>query len=1201
MIASIVAFSVKNKLIIVFLVFGLMLTGLNAIRSLPIDAVPDITNNQVQVVTTSPSLVAQEVEQLITYPVEVAMANIPNLVEVRSISRFGLSVVTVVFEDHIPVLEARQFVREQIDQAVENIPQGLGLPTLMPITTGLGEIYQYVLQVQPGYEDQYDPMRLRTIQDWIVKRQLAGVKGIIETSSFGGFLKQYEVALKPDLMQSLDITIPEVLEAIAANNENSGGSYIEQSTNAYYIRTEGTVKSQADIAAIVVAIRNNLPVLVGDIAAVRLGYPQRYGAMTMNGQGEAVGGITLMLKGANTSEALANVQERMAAIQETLPEGINIVPYLDRADLVGSTIRTVRNNLLEGGIIVILVLVLLIGDFRAGLIVASVVPLSMLFALALMQYFGVSANLMSLGAIDFGIVVDGPIIIIEGIMASLMAGYAGKKLLADQFDAEVIQSTTTIYRAAVFGVLITLVVFIPIMTLTGVEGKMFKPMAYTFSFAVLGALLLSVTYVPMMASWFLKKKIRSTPSYAERLINGIWIVFSPMLRLGLTRPILVVGVAILVFMGILALFQRMGAEFMPTLEEGDIAMQMTIPPGSSLSESISSTTKAERIILAHFPEVKGVVSKIGTAEVPTDPMAIEDADIMILLKEKSAWTTAKDREGLVAAMKEKLEVMIGASFEFTQPIQLRFNELMTGAKTDIAVKIFGENTAELARLGQAAEAIISKIPGAADVRVDQTEGMPQWQIQYDREKLAIYGLNVSELNTIIRAAYAGEKVGVVFENERTFDLVIRLNEAFRQNLDLNQLWIRTPNGTAIPVSTVADIQFKSGPMQISRESARRRITIGVNIRDRDVSSLVSAIRNALHDQLDIPPGYMITYGGQFENLEKAQQRLLVAVPIALALILLFLYLAFGTFKYALIIFLTVPFAAIGGILALWLRGMPFSISAGVGFIALFGVSVLDGIVLISRFNQIGGNTPEVGLFDRILEGVQSRLRPVLMTTITTALGFLPMALSMTNGAEVQRPLATVVIGGCLSATLLTLFVLPVVYAWVERYHGRNPKSYLFTVMILFCTLPALSGQEMTKAAVLNHATQNFPNVVQAHLRLEQAKLENDKVKQLEPTQFNLQFGQINGRPTDYMFSVLQPLDIQKRRQARQTIADATVGVAQAELALTRRQLIYQVELAWLEWIYWNDQIGLSNRQLTLLNAMEDKVKERIDSGRSPSV
>ena len=1120
MIASIVAFSVRNKLIIIFFVMGLILAGFNAILSLPIDAVPDITNNQVQVVTTSPSLVAQEVEQLITYPVEVAMANIPDLVEVRSISRFGLSVVTVVFEDHVPVLEARQFVREQIDQAVENIPSGLGLPTLMPITTGLGEIYQYVLQVQPGYEDQYDAMRLRTIQDWIVKRQLAGVKGIIETSSFGGFLKQYEVSLKPDLMQSLDITIPEVFEAIAANNENSGGSYIEQSTNAYYIRTEGTVKSKEDIAAIVVTTRHDLPVLVGDIAEVKLGYPKRYGAMTMNGKGEAVGGITLMLKGANTSQALASVRERIADIQETLPEGIEITPYLDRADLVKSTIRTVRNNLLEGGLIVILVLVLLIGDLRGGLIVASVVPLSMLFALTLMQYFGVSANLMSLGAIDFGIVVDGPIIIIEGIMASMMAGYAGKKLLANQFDDEVIKSTTTIYRAAVFGVLITLVVFIPIMTLTGVEGKMFKPMAYTFSFAVLGALLLSITYVPMMASWFLKKNIRSHPSYAQRLIDSIWTVFSPLLRYGLRMPLLVVGVAVLLLLGILLLFQKMGAEFMPTLEEGDLAMQMTIPPGSSLSESIASTTKAERILLANFPEVKGVVSKIGTAEVPTDPMAIEDADIMILLKDKPEWTTASDRAGLVVAMKEKLEVMIGASFEFTQPIQLRFNELMTGAKTDIAVKIFGENTEELARLGQEAESIIAKIPGAADVRVDQTEGMPQWQIQYDRQKLARHGLQVSELNMIIRSAYAGEKAGVVFENERTFDLVIRLNAAFRKDLNLHQLWVRTANGQAIPVSTVANISFKSGPMQISRESARRRITIGVNIRDRDVSTLVNAIRKALDDQLNLPPGYMITYGGQFENLEKAQQRLLVAVPIALALILLFLYLAFGTFKYALIIFLTVPFAAIGGILALWVRAMPFSISAGVGFIALFGVSVLDGIVLISRFNQLKGNEPHGHLTDWIMEGVQSRLRPVLMTTITTALGFLPMALSTTNGAEVQRPLATVVIGGCLSATLLTLFVMPVVYAWVERYQSSISKSQIITLLMLLFTIPVVHGQTITKEEALNHAVQNFPNILQAHHRLEQANLETAKVKQLEPTKFNLQFGQINGRPTDYLFSVL---------------------------------------------------------------------------------
>jgi cobalt-zinc-cadmium resistance protein CzcA len=797
MIETLIRFSVKQKLIIFLLLGGMVGMGIWSLQQLPIDAVPDITNNQVQVVTVSNSLAPQEVEQFITYPVEVAMANIPNVIEIRSISRFGLSVVTIVFEDFVPILEARQFVKEQIGIAEQEIPQELGRPELMPITTGLGEIYQYVLQVKPGYEHEYDAMKLRTIQDWIVKRQLAGISGIIEVSSFGGYLKQYEVAIDPFTLQSYRLSIQDVFDALAKNNQNSGGSYIEKATNAYYIRTEGLVRSEEDIGNIVLDNREGIPVLIKDVAKVQLGSPKRFGAMTMDGLGEAVGGITLMLKGANSSEAIVNVRERVEEVKKSLPEGIELYPYLDRADLVAKTISTVEHNLLEGGLIVIIVLILLLGNWRAGIIVASIIPLAMLFALILMRFFGVSANLMSLGAIDFGIVVDGAVIIVEGVLFALTTKYAGQKLSQQQLDGEIIDASAKLFRSAVFGVFIILVVFIPIMTLTGIEGKMFRPMAFTFSFVVLGALILSLTYVPAMSALILPKKIKEENSLSDKLINAIKSIYKPTLKAAMRLPYVVLALAIAIFIGAIVLFRSMGAEFIPTLEEGDLAMQMTIQPGSSLEESVRTATKAEAVLLEHFPEVEHVVSKIGTAEVPTDPMAIEDGDIMIILKEKEEWTSATDREELVEKMKEKLEVVAGASFEFTQPIQLRFNELMTGAKTDIAVKVFGENTETLKDIADRAAVIIRDIQGAADVKVEQTEGLPQLKIDFNRAKIAEYGLDIEKLNTLVRMAYAGESAGIVFENERKFELVVRLDSVYREDVDLARLFVPLKDGRSI--------------------------------------------------------------------------------------------------------------------------------------------------------------------------------------------------------------------------------------------------------------------------------------------------------------------------------------------------------------------------------------------------------------------
>ncbi len=1183
MIQRIIHFSVNQKFIVGLLVLVLIGLGIHAMFRIPINAVPDITNNQVQVVTVSPSLAAQEVEQLITYPVEVAMANLPDVVEVRSISRYSLSVVTIVFDDHVPILDARQLVKEQISVAASEIPTGLGSPELMPITTGLGEIYQYTVEAKPGYEDEYDAMELRTIQDWIVKRQLAGIQGIVEISSFGGYLKQYEVAVDPQKMRSLGVTIPEVIAALERNNENSGGSYLQKQSNAFYIRTSGRVHQEEDIRQVFICEENGVPVLVKDIAEVGLGSAPRYGAMTHNGVGEAVGGITLMLKGANSSKAINAVKERIEQVQKSLPEGVVIKPYLDRAELVRRTIMTVSSNLIEGGLIVILVLVFVSGNLRAGLIVASVIPLSMLFALIMMQIFNVSANLMSLGAIDFGIVVDGTVVIVENILYVLFTYHMGKRLSQDQMDQIVADSATTIYRAASFGILVILVVFLPIMTLTGIEGKMFRPMAYSVSFAVFGALLLSLTYVPMMSAWLLNKHIKTTKNLPDRIMAWLRERYRPLLKRALLHPYLVILIALSLLGSAVFVFDTLGAEFIPTLEEGDLAMQMTIQPGSSLNESIGMANKAERILLKNFPEVKEVISKIGTAEVPTDPMAIEDADIMIILKDKAEWVSASTREGLAEAMKEKLNIIAGAEFEFTQPIQLRFNELMTGAKTDVAVKIFGEDLQELAILGRRAEEIISGIPGAADVRLEQTEGLPQLLITYDRSKIAQYGLNIQTLNTIIRSAYAGETAGVVFEGERKFDLVVRLQERYRGDLDLSQLFVTLPDGSRdIPLSEVATYTYQEGPMQISRNDARRQITVGVNVRNRDVASLVSEIEQELDARLDAPPGYYVRYGGQFENLRTAQRRLMVAVPAAMVLILILLYFAFSSIRYALLIFTAVPLSAIGGIVALWVRDMPFSISAWIGFITLFGVSVTDGIVILSQFNALRKEEGKT-LKEAIVEGGSIRLRPVLMTSIVAALGFLPMALSTSAGAEVQKPLATVVIGGIISATILTLLVLPVLYYLVNRKSEQNISSTPAMMILIFLVIGSTAQiqaqeQEFSLEFATQYAIEHHPLISQSELTIQREQALRKGTFQLPPLQVMYQYGEIDARENDYSLNVSQSLGSLLEHSRRRNYQDAAIDLAEAERNRLIQQVRYQVALAWQDWRYRQQLTTLYLRQ-----------------------
>lgn len=953
MFKAIVHFSIRKKLFVALTTLFLLAGGIYAMLTLPIDAVPDITNNQVQIVTVSPTLAPQEVEQLITFPIEIAMSNIMNVEEIRSVSRFGLSLVTVVFKESVPTLDARQLINEQIQTVAGEIPTELGTPELMPITTGLGEIYQYVLKVAPGYEDKYDAMELRTIQDWIVKRQLSGIPGIVEINSFGGYLKQYEVAVDPDALYSLNITIGDVYAALSSNNQNTGGSYIEKVDRAYYIRSEGMISETKDIERIVITNRGGIPIHISDVGTVRFGAPKRFGAMTKDGEGECVGGIAMMLKGANANVVTKELEARVDKVQKMLPEGISVEPYLNRSELVNRNISTVVRNLIEGALIVFLVLIVFLGNVRAGLIVASVIPLAMLFGFIMMRLFGVSANLMSLGAIDFGIVVDGSIVILEGVLAHIYTKrLAGRTLTKEEMNREVEEGASGVVRSATFAVLIILIVFFPILTLTGIEGKYFTPMAKTLVFCIVGALILSLTYVPMMASLFLKRTISPKPTFADRFFERLNRLYKSCLTFCLHHIWATVCSAFALLAASLLLFTRLGAEFIPTLDEGDFAMQMTLPAGSSLTQSIELSRQAEKTLMEQFPEIKHVVAKIGTAEVPTDPMAVEDADVMIIMKPFKEWTSAGSRAEMVEKMKKALEPITGAEFNFSQPIQLRFNELMTGAKADIAIKLYGENMEELYSKAKEVATHVEKVPGAADVIVEQAMGLPQLVVKYNRGKIARYGMNIEELNTIIRTAYAGEAAGVVFENERRFELVLRLDHEKVSDLNLDKLFVRTAEGIQIPVSEVASIELVNGPLQINRDATKRRIVIGVNVRDADIQQVVSQIQDTLDKHIKLKPGYYFEYGGQFENLQNAIDTLLIVIPVALALILLLLFFAFKSVTYTLVVFSTVPLSLIGGIVALWLRGLPFSISAGVGFIALFGVAVLNGILMINHFNDL---------------------------------------------------------------------------------------------------------------------------------------------------------------------------------------------------------------------------------------------------------
>ena len=1186
MFNAILRFSVKKKLFVGLTTLFLLIGGIYSMLTLPIDAVPDITNNQVQIVTVSPTLAPQEVEQLITMPVEIAMSNIMNVTEIRSVSRFGLSVVTVVFKENVPTLDARQLVNEQIQTVSGEIPSELGAPELMPITTGLGEIYQYVLKVAPGYEDKYDAMELRTIQDWIVKRQLSGIPGIVEINSFGGYLKQYEVAVDPDVLFSLNITIGEVFEALNKNNQNTGGSYIEKVNRAYYIRSEGMINRIKDIEQIVVANRNGIPIHISDIGAVRFGAPKRFGAMTMDGEGECVGGIAMMLKGANANVVTGELEKRVEKIQKILPEGVSIEPYLNRSALVNRNISTVIHNLIEGAIIVFIVLIIFLGNVRAGLIVASVIPLAMLFAFIMMRLFNVSANLMSLGAIDFGIVVDGSIVILEGILAHLYGRqFRGRTLSAEEMDTEVEKGASGVVRSATFAVFIILIVFFPLLTLTGIEGKYFTPMAKTLVFCIIGALLLSLTYVPMMASLFLKHHIVTKSTFADRFFERLNELYSKALHVCVKFKWGTVAAAFAALAFSLFLFTRLGAEFIPTLDEGDFAMQMTLPAGSSLSESIAVSDEAEKVLKEKFPEIKHVVAKIGTAEVPTDPMAVEDADVMIIMKPFKEWTSASSRAEMVEKMKEALEPLSErAEFNFSQPIQLRFNELMTGAKADIAVKLYGEDTHELYEKAKEAAKYVEQVPGASDVIVEQTMGLPQLVVKYNRGKIARYGINIEELNTIIRTAYAGEASGVVFENERRFDLVVRLDQEKVADLNLDKLFVRSGEGIQIPVSEVATIDLVNGPLQINRDATKRRIVIGVNVRGADIQQVVQEIQKTLDRNIKLKPGYYFDYGGQFENLQNAINTLLIVVPVALMLILLLLFFAFKNVTYTLVVFSTVPLSLIGGILALWLRGLPFSISAGVGFIALFGVAVLNGILMINHFNDIHKQTMYPLSTNRVIaRGTPHLLRPVFLTGLVASLGFVPMAVATSAGAEVQRPLATVVIGGLIVSTVLTLLVIPVFYkivgsaaVWKRAYSG---KKFFFLLLLALLPIPMKAQQVVTLEQAIELAKQNHPRLKTAAAAVRQAKAGRGEVLELAPTEFGYSWGQLNGEiKKDKQWEVNQNLGSLLTPFYKNVLVNRQIATGTFYHRIVEKEVVAEVKRAWAYYLYAYNLRSLYNDQ-----------------------
>ncbi len=1210
MLERIIQYSIHHKLIILLFSAGIIGFGIYSLSEIPIGAVPDVTNNQVQIITTSRNLATEDVEKFLTYPVELEMANLPDVKEIRSVSKFGLSVVTVVFNDNIGTYLPRQLIAEKIKAAEEKIPAGFGKPFMGPITTGLGEIYQYVIEVDSAHRKDYSLSDVRTIQDWVVRRQLSGIPGVVEVNTWGGYLKQYEVAVNPEKLRSLNLSVAQTYSALNKNNSVAGGGYIEKTNQTYFIRGEGLVSSLEDIENIVIENRNGTPIFMKDVASVGFGHATRFGAITGNGEGEKVLGQVMMLKDANSKAVIEAVKERVAKIAPSLPPGISINPFLERSELIAKTTFTIAENLILGCLIVIFVVVLLLGNLRSGLVVASVIPMCLLFALSLMYIFGVDANLMSLGAIDFGIIIDGAVIIVEFIAFKITAERSKLLTLPKEEQQNFIDNITHLgaskmMHSAVFGQLIIIIVFIPILSLVGVEGKMFRPMALVFCFALIGAMILCFTYVPVMASLFIRPTDPNKKTISSRLITFLEDKYKPTIAWALRKKkrVLSMAVALLVVVGFL--FTRMGGEFVPTLDEGDFVIQPVLKTGTSLSNTVLATTRIENI-LKKFPEVNQVVSRIGAAEVPTDPMSMEESDVIIKLNPKGDWVSAESKDELADKFKAALmEEIPGVDFEFTQPIEMRFNELITGVRADLAIKIFGEDLDILYKKALEVEKAIQNIEGAADISVEKVAGLPQMTVKYDRLKIAKYGLNVVDLNNIITMGFAGITAGTIFEGEKQFDLVLRFDKEHHQDLtDIETASIQLPNGNQLPLSEFASISYTKGPAKISRDNTKRRIVIGVNVRNRDLESVVKDVQIAIDQNVQLPIGYSVEYGGQFENLRTAKERLMIAVPIALILIFVLLYFAFDSVKEALIIYSAIPMSAVGGIVLLYLRGLPFSISAGVGFIALFGIAVLNGIVLIEEFKELKAHGI-TNINRRILIGTKNRLRPVLLTASAAALGFLPMAISTSAGAEVQRPLATVVVGGLISATALTLVVLPILYALFDQ--KSLPKIKLPATalpLLVLLTIPFIGHSQAKNIKVeeaIEIALEHNLGLQASAQRIEQSQQLIGSAIDINKTEiyYNKDLNNIapNNLPLN-VWGVSQSIQFPTVYGAQKKVMEGRSQLTKDQYALDKRMISKEVSKAYYEIVYW-EQLHHNYIYLdSLYAAFEIAANKRYEMGAS---
>ncbi len=1204
MLSKIILFSIKNKLLILLGLFALILGGVYSISKLPIDAVPDITNNQVLIITSVPSAGAPDVERLITVPIEQATRNIPGMIEQRSFSRFGLSLVTLVFKDDIDIYWARQQVSERLITVKSQMPEGMGIPELGPLTTGLGEIYQYVVRPKKGYEGKYSLTELRTMQDWIVRKQLLGTPGVADVSSFGGAVKQFEVSVNPELLKQYDLSVNDIYTALNDNNENTGGAYIEHGPNVLFIRTEGMVDSMDQISSIPVkTLSNGMPLLIRDLAEVKLGEATRFGATGYNADGEVAGAIVMMLKGENSKQVIRDIKTKIATIQQTMPEGVVIEPFLDRTKMVDNAIGTVAKNLLEGALIVIFILILFLGNLRAGLVVASVIPLSMLFAFILMHLFGVSGNLMSLGALDFGLLVDGAVIIVEAVLHQLY--HSSKKEGHNQLDkAEmntiVGQVSNKMMGAAAFGQIIILIVYLPILSLSGIEGKMFKPMAQTVSFALIGAFILSITYVPMMSAWVLNRNRVQKETWTDKFMQKLEAFYEPLLKKALGIPKQIIGLTIALFIGALFLLNSLGGEFIPKLEEGDFAVETRVLSGGSINTTLDATQKASKLLIDRFPEVEKIVTKIGAGEIPTDPMTMDASDLIIILKDKKDWVSAKTFDELADTMGKVMSQVPGITSGFQYPVQMRFNELMTGSRQDVSCKIFGENLDSLAKYAALMGNLINDVEGAKDLYTETVTGISQVVVHFNRTAIANYGANIKEVNQVIQSAYAGGIAGKVFEGDRRFDLVVRLNTSQKKDWQqIKNLMVTVGNGKQVPLYELAEVKIEEGPYQIQREDAARRIVVGFNVRGKDVKTVVTEVQEKVKKTIQFPPGYYVVYGGQFENLEHAVSRLQIAVPVALLLILVMLFFAFKNIKHCLLIFSAIPFSAIGGVFALWIRGMPFSISAGVGFIALFGVAVLNGIVLLTEMNKLAME-PSRTIFDIIATATKTRLRPILITAAVASLGFIPMAISSGAGAEVQKPLATVVIGGLLSATLLTLFVLPIFYQLFEKKRlGQSTMAIILCMIGLNVT--GLQAQQLTVKRPLVKVIEQA-KLVSPTLKITVAQQAYYNVltkSSFDPARLSLrgELGKVNSGLNDSKYAAEQVFDLPKVYQAQKKLYQSISETYDYQIILDQNYIQYAVEQLYIQLQFQVAKGGLLSQLDTIYHKQLATVDARFKAGQ----